>query len=205
MKKVRNTKEQILDTALNLFSCRGYSAVSIRDIGKLVGIKESTIYYHFENKRDIFQELLKRVEEITNAKPEKFINKLLKITRVEEEAFINVGLGFLTNYLLEERILKFIRMLMIEQHVNEEAADLYKQILFEAPLKHNTVVFKILIEIGHFKKTDEGCLAMEYYAPIFLVFQRYFASGEVMHGSLEKADKELKVHLRNFYKKYNLS
>jgi AcrR family transcriptional regulator len=205
MKKVRNTKEQILDTALNLFSCRGYSAVSIRDIGNVVGIKESTIYYHFENKRDIFQELLKRVEEITNAKPEKFINELLKITRVEEEAFITVGLGFLTNYLLEEKILKFIRMLMIEQHVNEEAADLYKQILFEAPLKHNAVVFKMLIEMGHFKDADINCLAMEYYAPIFFIFQRYFVSGEVTPERLEKAEKELKVNLRNFYRKYNIS
>jgi AcrR family transcriptional regulator len=202
---IKNTKQEILDTALNLFSQRGYSAVSIRDIGSIVGIKESTIYYHFKNKQDIFKELLKIFQEITNAKPERFNKELAKITKVEEEAFIVVGMDILTNYLLNNQILKFIRMLMIEQHVNEEAADLYKRVLFEVPLKHNYQVFQVLIQMGCFKASDANYLALEYYSPIFLIFQRYFASGEVTAENLHKATKELRVHLKNFYDKYNLS
>lgn len=203
-KDARNTKQEILDTALELFSHRGYSAVSIRDIGNIVGIKESTIYYHFKNKQDIFDELLKRFEEITNAKPEKFNKELAKVTKIEEEAFIAVGVGILTDYFLKDQILQFIRMLMIEQHVNKEAASLYHQVLFEIPLKHNSMVFEALMQMGCFKKADAGYLAVEYYAPIFLVFQRYFASGEVTEENLDKAVKEVSVHLKNFYKKYNI-
>ncbi len=55
-----DTKERILQVALDLFSQKGYSAVSIRDICKLVEIKESTIYYHFQNKQDIFDTLTER-------------------------------------------------------------------------------------------------------------------------------------------------
>ena len=204
-KDIRNTKHQILETALKLFSQRGYSAVSIRDIGHIVGIKESTIYYHFKNKQDIFQALMRRFEEITNAIPEKFNKELAKITLIEEAAFVSVGIGFLTNYLLEDEILQCIRMLMIEQHVNEEAAELYHQIIFEAPLKNNAQVFRILIQKGYFKNIDENSLALEYYAPIFLIFQRYFASGEVTMEMLEKANDQLTVHLKNFYDKYKLS
>ena len=51
---MNTTKERILDVSLELFSQRGYSAVSIRDICKGVGIKESSVYYHFENKQNIF-------------------------------------------------------------------------------------------------------------------------------------------------------
>ena len=61
---MNTTKERILDVSLELFSQRGYSAVSIRDICKGVGIKESSVYYHFENKQNIFDVLLDRFSEI---------------------------------------------------------------------------------------------------------------------------------------------
>ena len=48
------TKERILETALELFSQRGYGGVSVRDIARAVGIRESSIYNHFENKRAVF-------------------------------------------------------------------------------------------------------------------------------------------------------
>ena len=55
-----NTKEKIMDVALKMFSGRGYEAVSIRDICGEVGIKESTLYYHFKNKKDILDSLISK-------------------------------------------------------------------------------------------------------------------------------------------------
>lgn len=202
---IKNTKQNILDTALKLFSKRGYSAVSIRDIGNIVGIKESTIYYHFKNKQDIFDELLKRFEKITNEKPIKFSKEFNKITKVEKEAFIQVGLSILKNYFLETEILQFIRMLMIEQHVNKAAADLYEQVIFEIPLKHNASAFDALMKMNCFKNDDSNYMALEYYSPILFIFQRYFSSGEVTKDKLEIAEHELRIHLANFYDKYNIS
>ena len=48
------TKEKILCTALELFSQRGYDGVSVRDIARAVGIRESSIYNHFKSKQAIF-------------------------------------------------------------------------------------------------------------------------------------------------------
>ena len=61
---MNETKQKILDVALDLFSQNGFSAVSIRDICKVVDIKESSVYYHFKNKQTIFDELLQRFETI---------------------------------------------------------------------------------------------------------------------------------------------
>ena len=55
-----NTREKIMDVALHMFSERGYEAVSIRDICGEVGIKESTLYYHFKNKKDILDSLVEK-------------------------------------------------------------------------------------------------------------------------------------------------
>ncbi len=199
-----DTKQKIKSTALDLFSRRGFSAVSIRDICGVVGIKESTVYYHFKDKNDIFQTLLHDVEEVTDAIATSFNQAVAKIQVVEEGPFISVGLGFLNNYLLDEQILKFIRMLMIEQHVNGEAARLFHRILFEAPLLQNAAVFRNLIRMGCFKDGHSIYMAQEYYAPIFYIFQRYFSSGEVTNEKRLEANERLTTHLKCFYQKYSI-
>ncbi len=201
----RNTKQDIKEAALTLFSQRGYSAISIRDICKVVGIKESTIYYHFTNKQDIFNVLLREFEESTQAIQQQFNHEFSKMSVLEEQAFITVGLSFLKDYLLNERILRFIRILMIEQCVNAEAASLYHDVLFDAPLRQNAMVFSKLMQMGLFHQADAAYLAMEYYAPIFLIFQRYFACGEVTAEKRLAADGQLTVHLQSFYEKFHIA
>ncbi|MDP4091190.1 MAG: hypothetical protein Q8930_18240 [Bacillota bacterium] len=76
--------------------------------------------------------------------------------------------------------------------------------ILDTALRHNSAVYQALIQMGWFREADADYLAPEYYAPIFLVFQRYFSCGEVSAEKLHKAAEELTIHLPNFYKKYNL-
>lgn len=52
-----STKQNIFDNALSLFSKKGYDGVSIRDIAKAVGIKESSIYNHYPSKKAIIDDI----------------------------------------------------------------------------------------------------------------------------------------------------
>ena len=56
--EARHTRERILDTALDLFAAQGYVGTSVRRIARAVGVSESVIYVHFENKQAIYQELM---------------------------------------------------------------------------------------------------------------------------------------------------
>ena len=58
MRRGEETKRQILDAAIEQFSKRGFTAVSIRDISGAVGIKESSVYNHFSSKQDILDAIL---------------------------------------------------------------------------------------------------------------------------------------------------
>lgn len=51
------TKENILMQARNLFSQKGYTATSIRDICDATGVSKGSIYHHFKNKEDLFIQL----------------------------------------------------------------------------------------------------------------------------------------------------
>ena len=63
------TRERILETAIDLFSMKGFNDVSIREITKAVGIKESSLYNHFASKQqmldEIFEYLAKRFESMS--------------------------------------------------------------------------------------------------------------------------------------------
>ena len=61
MEKV-NTKDQILDVALDLFSIRGYEATSISQIADAVRLRKASLYSHFASKQDILDTL---VDELT--------------------------------------------------------------------------------------------------------------------------------------------
>lgn len=49
-----STNEFILKTASSLFMENGYEAVSLQQIAKVCGVTKASIYYHFENKAQLF-------------------------------------------------------------------------------------------------------------------------------------------------------
>ena len=58
-----NTKQAILEAALDLFSVQGFEATSISQITNAVGIRKASLYSHFENKQAILDALVQEVLE----------------------------------------------------------------------------------------------------------------------------------------------
>ena len=56
-------REQILDTAAELFARRGFHGVSVGDIGAAVGVSGPALYKHFPAKESILAEMLVRISE----------------------------------------------------------------------------------------------------------------------------------------------
>jgi TetR/AcrR family transcriptional regulator, regulator of cefoperazone and chloramphenicol sensitivity len=53
-----NTRERILEVALELFHDQGYAGTSIRDIAQRMAITKAAVYYHFPSKESLLAELL---------------------------------------------------------------------------------------------------------------------------------------------------
>ena len=56
---MNSTKHQIILLADELFRTKGYNAFSYSDISKPLGIKNAAIHYHFPNKRDLANEIVR--------------------------------------------------------------------------------------------------------------------------------------------------
>jgi AcrR family transcriptional regulator len=56
-------KEQIYRAASNLFSERGYSATSVRDIARELDLQGGSLYAHISSKEDVLWEIIVRIAE----------------------------------------------------------------------------------------------------------------------------------------------
>ncbi len=56
-------KEAILNAATFLFARKGFKDAGMSEISKMTGAAEGTIFYHFNNKEDLFISILQRLKE----------------------------------------------------------------------------------------------------------------------------------------------
>lgn len=59
--EAEETRQRILDAAEHLFHERGVSRTSLAEIASGAGVTRGAIYWHFENKVDLFQAMLDRL------------------------------------------------------------------------------------------------------------------------------------------------
>jgi AcrR family transcriptional regulator len=61
-KKGEETRKKIIDTAIKIFREFGYSESSIKKIAESLGLKNSSVYRYFKNKKDLFNFIIKDFE-----------------------------------------------------------------------------------------------------------------------------------------------
>ena len=194
-----DTKQKILDVSLNLFSRKGFSAVSIRDICTQVMIKESSVYYHFKNKQAIFDELLYRFEQVATDMMVRLEQSLsAQSCSMEKPFYQTVCDTFFESYFMDDFCNKIMRLLLIEQLGNSEVQKIYDRWMFAEPLKFQKKVFGMLMGIGIIPQLDSEYLAVKYYAPIFFFAQRWLFSGELSEEQKNSFREAAYCHIENF-------
>ena len=205
------TRERIWREALNLFSVKGFDAVSVRDIAGAVGIKESSLYNHYKNKQDIFDTIIsectKRTDEVFRSMAlvgddmhwtadERTVNMYKGMT---PDHFADMAAHIFDFVFTDDLSVKLRRMLTIEQYRSEYLAQVFRQISFDASLDYQAALFARMMQEGCFMETDPYLMAMAFHAPIFLIFYKFDNSEQ----SLKEARALFERHLKHFVSMYS--
>ena len=198
-----DTKENILHTALRLFARDGYEAASVSDIAGELGITKGALYKHYKNKQDIFNSIVERMYQIDAERAKKFEVPEETFDRSPEAyrntdmdkitAFIEAQFHFLTE---DEFARNFRKMLILEQYRNPEIAELYQKCLVSGPVSYIEDLFREMMERGIWDKSDPKQLALEFYAPFYLLL----SISDALPENIEPA-KLLTVHIERFIEK----
>lgn len=173
MTNKQSTKDKILDVAIDLFSYKGYSGVSIREITREVGIKESSLYNHFKNKDEIIKTIFElfQKEFSKTLPPTEMLDDILANSSIEE--FFERGFERFREHIDQPIVEKFWRILYIEHYRNEQARSIFLNDIIKKTLDFLKMVFEKLIEQGKIGTFTPELLAAEYQYPMFSMIAEY--------------------------------
>lgn len=202
-----NTREQILLSSLELFAEKGYDGVSVREIGRAVGVRESALYKHFKNKEDILNKI---VEEMQTRISEAYsLNKVPKATSenvvkgyqsFSVDDLCEISWNLFQMYTKDSIVSNFRKLLMREQYTNPAIAQQYNEIFLNGVIKSQAQTFAALIQGGFFREENPEIIALHFYAPIFLLFQRYDSEPDKEHEIKEMLYQHVRVFGANYRK-----
>ena len=194
------TKEKIVETALELFSRQGYDGVSVRDIARAVGIRESSLYNHFENKRAIFDGIV----DFCVQQSELYFRQRALPFQQGDDASMYQGIGMELLQELIERTFRFFfddpwnarfrRLLLVSQYADSRCRDIYRQLYRDKCVQVQASVFSALMDAGDLRREDPETVAAEFHGPMFMLIHTC--------DSFEEARPFIRAHVEQFQKNY---
>lgn len=194
-----NNKENMLAVALDLFSKKGSTAVSVRDICGALNLKESALYYHFKNKQDLLDALYQQILDLIETMRTKFDNAFAVATQVSTQEMVMVSCGFLKDYLCNPIVSKFISMLSIERLTDSKANEVYNKLIYKMPLEQCEKVFSQMKERSFVKKSVGQNYAQIYYAIILNAYNQNVYGQCENPEAIEKALLQVSTQIEEFY------
>lgn len=157
----KDTKERILEAAIDLFAERGYDGGSVRQIAAAVGVTEAAVYRHFASKESILEEILASAERGV-------------FTPLPVEAELGAGGGGSVFRGLLARlprivaahpeIVKIMRIMLAEMQRNPRVEGFYRRQFVERADDHLEALFRRCIEKGAIRDCDPRALARVFNA-----------------------------------------
>lgn len=166
------TKEKIIWEALELFSRKTYGAVSVRDIARAVGIRESSLYNHFKSKREIFQAIVDicwhKAKEYYHSRGLPFSEEDdLSIFHQRGQALEETVSEIFRYFFQDPWNSRFRQLLCISQFEDRQAQELYCKLYCQYPVQVQTAIFASLL--GPDSDLDPQTLALQFHGAAFLL------------------------------------
>lgn len=142
-------KQTILDSAVRLFSERGYAGTSIADIASASAVQKSLIYYYFQSKEAILEEVLLEKLQTLRAEKQTYLDEPLE-NDSKIRLSVRAGLQFLfENYdiikiLISEVMLNKVKSERIQTRIKELLALTEHAELHATEKKRNEFLFYLV-------------------------------------------------------------
>jgi AcrR family transcriptional regulator len=173
-KKGIETTNRILEISADLFAHRGCDSVSVHEIAKAVGIRESSMYNHFKSKAEILDTLFEMfIESAPRSRPsDGELDKMLLLMMQPEEIFKNVLFYFGSHV---SGTLENIAMIINnEKYKNPRAAEVYYKYVVNEPACYYERLIGKMAERGMIGQVDARLIAEQYNYVSVALTKEYF-------------------------------
>ncbi|WP_298500051.1 TetR/AcrR family transcriptional regulator [uncultured Methanobrevibacter sp.] len=169
-----SNKEKIFDISIDLFSQFGFDGVSVRQIASKVGIKESSIYNHYNSKESILDAILDYyIDEMTSK--EIPLSQASQNLDVSFDYFYKVGLDLYISKLSEPKMMKITRIILIESYHNEKIKNFVKMAIIDHAIAGWVELFDLMKQKKLIKDDADSKQLAEsfFYYGLFLLYEHF--------------------------------
>lgn len=201
-----NTKYEILDAALTLFSTGGYEATSISQIAEAVGIRKASLYSHFASKQEILDALIetiqKQYEEHSMFAQADWNNADFTANKEDMtvEQVVQMIIRHIRFILHNPQVSRIRKLLTIEQFRNEQLSQLQTKQNYSDIMNYFTGFISFLIHNGKLKDDEPEIMAAQLCLPISVWINLCDREPEREPESTDLIER----HVRQFFKMYKL-
>ena len=196
-----NTKQEIIEAALDLFSAQRFEATSVSQLAGAVGIRKASLYSHFENKQAILdalvQKVLKQYEEHSIFASENLEKNADNLPQTADAA-VKMIQGQIRYILHDHSISRARKMLVIEQFRNPEIAKLQTKQNYSDVMRYFTGLVKQLIRQGVLAEDNPEIMAAQFCLPISIWINLCDREPERESEIMDLVEK----HIRQFFRIY---
>ena len=149
-------REAIVQAALSLFSEKGFSGVTTRELAAAVGVTEPVLYQHFKTKSELYRALVETQCTLPEAETglQPFVD-----TGDDAGFFSFLGLGILSWYLDDSRFAKLLLHSALDKH---ELADLFYETQVSRFYQMIEAFIERRIQQGAFQAADPALIARTF-------------------------------------------
>ena len=192
----KDTKERILDAALEMFSRNGCAGTNIRELSASLGLVKSGIYKHYESKEAIWNALLDRMIAYY---AERFgSTERLPPAPDSLEELIRLTMEMVNFTVHDEKIVMTRKVLTLEQFRDPRARELATKHFLTGLTEMFTQIFAGMMEKGLLRQDNPGMLAFAYTAPISALIRLCDREPE----QTEEAVRQIEAFSRHFARVY---
>ena len=181
-----DTKERILEAALEMFSQNGYAGTNIRELSASLGLVKSGVYKHYESKEAIWNALL---DEMIAYYGEHFgSSEHLPPVPDSLEGLVTMTMQMVNFTVHDERIIMTRKVLTLEQFRDDRARELATKHFLTGLTEMFTQVFTGMMGKGLLRRDDPAMLAFAYTTPISALIHLCDREPEKTEAALAKVE-----------------
>lgn len=176
---MEKTKDRILSAALELYVRNGYEKSTMRELAATLGITAGALYRHYRSKEDIFQAVLRKMEQFDreyavkcNLPAENRAENPGEWRGIERADLVRFTVEMFRHWTEDPFCSAFRRMITREQHRSPPMNALFQQYFGRGPLEYVTDLFRVC------GAPDPEAEGVRFYGAFFLLMNLYDTAEE---------------------------
>lgn len=192
----KDTKERLLEAALEIFARDGYTGTNLKDIAESVGIVKSALYRHFDSKEAIWE----AVKDMMADYYEDHVGSKDKLPVIPQntDELIEMTMRTVNFTVHDKRIVQIRKLLQVEQFRDEKTRDCVNNYFLFGTEAMFTKVFSAMMDNGTIKKCDPEILAFSYTAPITVLIHFCDRNPDRENDAMEKIRSFIKQFVETY-------